>query len=70
MLGPATTPISINNISIVVAGPQVVTMSTSCCFWSEKVNGVMILRHLPCIFTADLSSFFFQAAKVGSTKGI
>ena len=27
-LGPATTPISVKNISIVVAGPQVVTMTT------------------------------------------
>ena len=25
MLGPATTPVSVNNISIVVTGPQVVT---------------------------------------------
>ena len=70
MLGPATTPINVNNISIVAAGPQVVTMTTSCCFRYEEVNGVIILRHLPNKFLAELSSSFFQAAKVGSIKGI
>ena len=43
-------------------------MTTSCCFRYEKVNGVIILRHLPN--TAELSLSFFQAAKVGSIKGI
>ena len=66
---PATTPVSVNNISI-VAGPQVVTMTTNCCSRLEEVNGVVILRHLLNIFTAELSSSFFQAAKVGSIKGI
>ena len=70
MLGPATTPISVNIISIVAAGPQVVTMTASCCSWLEEVNGVIILRHLLNIFTAELSSPFFQAAKVGNIKGI
>ena len=70
MLGPETTPISVNNISIVVAGPQVVTMTTSCCSQHEEVNGVVLLSHLLNIFTAELSSSFFQAAKVGSIKGI
>ena len=70
MLGPEKTPISINNISIVVAGPQVVTMTISCCSQLEEVNGVVILSHLLNIFTAELSSSFFQAAKVGSIKGI
>ena len=45
-------------------------MSTSCCFRYEEVNRVIILRHLPNIFTAKLSSPFFQAAKVGNIKGI
>ena len=60
------------NISVVVAGPQVVTMTTSCCFRYEEVNRMIILRHLPNIFTAELSSSFFQTAKVGSIyhKGI
>ena len=62
MVGSTTTPTSINNISIVVAGPQVVTMTTSCCFRYKEVNGVIILRHLPNIITAQLSSSFFQAA--------
>ena len=62
--------ITVNNISIVVAGLQAVTMSTSCCFRYEEVNGVIILRHLPNIFTAGLSSSFFQANKVGNIKGI
>ena len=76
-LGPATTPISVKtysllvkNISIVVAGPQVVTVTTSCCSRLEEVNGVVILSHLLNIFIAELSSSFFQAAKVGSIKGI
>ena len=56
MLGPATTLITVNNISIGVAGPQVVTMSTSCCFRYEEVNGVIILIHLMNTFTAELSS--------------
>ena len=55
MLGPARTPFSINNISVVVYRPQVVTMTTRCCFWYEKVNGVIILRHLLNVFTAELS---------------
>ena len=46
MLDPETTPISINNISIVVAGPQVVTMTISCCSQLEEVNGVVLLSHL------------------------
>ena len=46
MLGPETTPISINNISIVVALPQVVTMTISCCSQLEEVNGVVLLSHL------------------------
>ena len=45
-------------------------MSTSCCFRYEEVNGVIILRHLPNIFTAELSSSFLQAGKVGNIKGI
>ena len=45
-------------------------MSTSCCFRYEEVNGVIILSHLPNIFTAEMSSSFFQAAKVGNIKGI
>ena len=57
-------------LSIVVAGPQAVTMSTSCCFRYEEVNGVIILRHLVNIFTTELDSSFFQAAKVGDTKGV
>ena len=36
----------------------------------KKVNWVTILWHFPDIFTAELSSSFFQAAKVGSIKGI
>ena len=70
MLDPATTPISIDNISIVIAGPQVVTMITKCCSLLEEVNGVVLLSHLLNIFTAELSSSFFQAAEVGSIKGI
>ena len=31
---------------------------------------MIILRRLPNIFTAELSSSFFQAAKVGNIKGI
>ena len=54
-----------------VAGPHwVVTMTTSCCFRCDKVNGVIILKRHPNTFTAELSSSFFQAAKVGSIKGI
>ena len=46
-------------------------MTTSCCSRLEEVNGVVILSHLLNIFTAELSSSFFQAAKVGSIiKGI
>ena len=70
MLGPATTPTNINNNSIVVAGRQVVTMTTSCCSQLEEVNGMVILSHLLNIFTAELSLSFFQAAKVGSIEGI
>ena len=44
-------------------------MTTSCCFRYEEVNGVIILRHLN-IFSAELSSSFFQAAKVDSIEGI
>ena len=44
-------------------------MSSSSCFRHEEVNGVIILRHLQNIFTAKLSSSFFQAAKVGNIKG-
>ena len=55
MLGPATTPISVNNISIVVAGPQVVTVITRCCSRLEEVNGVVFFSHLLNIFTAELS---------------
>ena len=44
-------------------------MTASCCSRLEEVNGVIILRHLN-IFTAELSSPFFQAAKVGNIKGI
>ena len=40
-------------------------MTTSCCSRLEEVNGVVILSDLN-IFTAELSSSFFQAAKVGS----
>ena len=43
-MGPATTPISVNIISIVTTGPQVVTMTASCCSWLEEVNRVIILR--------------------------
>ena len=53
MLGPETTPISINNISIVFAGPQVVTMTTRCCSRLEEVNEVIFFSHLLNIFTAD-----------------
>ena len=45
-------------------------MTTSCCFRYEEVNGVIILRHLLNLFSAELSSSFFQAAKVDSIKGI
>ena len=45
-------------------------MSPSCCFRYEEVNGVIILRHLPNMFTAELSSSFFQATKVVNIKGI
>ena len=45
-------------------------MTASCCSWLEEVNGVIILRHLLNIFTAELNSPFFQAAKVGNIKGI
>ena len=45
-------------------------MTASCCSRLEEVNGVIILRHLLIIFTAELSSPFFQAAKVGNIKGI
>ena len=69
-MGLATTPISIDNISIVVAGPQVVPMITKCCSRLEEVNGVVLLSYLLNIFTAKLSSSFFQAAEVGSIKGI
>ena len=54
MLGPITTPISVNNISIVVASPQVVTMTTSCSSRLEEVNGVVLLSRLLNIFTAEL----------------
>ena len=60
-MGPATTPISVNNISIVVAGPQVVTMTTSCCSRLEEVNGVVISSHLLNMFTAELSLSLFQS---------
>ena len=45
-------------------------MNTSCCFRHEEVNGVINLRHLPNKFTAELSSSFLQAAKVGNIEGI
>ena len=64
------TPISVNNISIVAAGPEVETMTTNCSYRLEEVNRVVLLRHLLNILTAELSSSFFQAAKVGSIKGI
>ena len=37
---------SVNNISIIVASPQFVTMTTSCCSRLEEVNGVVIMSHL------------------------
>ena len=43
---------------------------TTACSRLEEVNGVVFLSHLLNIFTAELSSSFFQAAKVGSIKGI
>ena len=43
-------------------------MTTKCCFQLEEVNGVVFFSHLN-IFAAELSSSFFQAAKVGSIKG-
>ena len=45
-------------------------MTASCCSRLEEVNGVIILRHLLNIFTytAEPSSPFFQAAKVGNIK--
>ena len=45
-------------------------MTTSCCSRLKEVNGVIILRHLLNIFTAELSSSFVQAAKVGNIKGV
>ena len=45
-------------------------MTASCSSRLEEVNGVIILRHLLNVFTAELSSSFFQAAKVGNIKGI
>ena len=64
MLGPATNPtISVNNISIVVAGPQVVTMTTSCSSRLEEVNGVVLLSHLLNIFSAELRLSFFSSIK-------
>ena len=45
-------------------------MTTSCCSRLEGVNVVIILRHLLNIFTAELSSSFFQAAMDGNIKGI
>ena len=45
-------------------------MTTSCCSRLEEVNGVVLLSHLLNTFTEELSSSFFQAAKVGSIKGI
>ena len=44
MLGPATTLITVNNISIVVTGQQAVTMSPSCCFRYEEGNGMIIFK--------------------------
>ena len=44
-------------------------MTTKCCFQLEEVNGVVFFSHLLNIFAAELSSSFFQAAKVGSIKG-
>ena len=45
-------------------------MTINCCSQLEEVNGVVLLSDLLNIFTAELSSSFFQAAKVGSIKGI
>ena len=45
-------------------------MTASCCSRLEEIYGVIILRYLLNIFTAELSSPFFQAAKVGNIKGI
>ena len=45
-------------------------MITKCCSRLEEVNGVVLLSQLLNIFTAELSSSFFQAAEVGSIKGI
>ena len=42
---------------------------TTACSRLEEVNGVVFLSNLLNIFTAELSSSFFQAAKVGSFKG-
>ena len=43
---------------------------TTACSRLEEVNGVVFLSHLLNKFTAQLSSSFFQAAKVGNIKGI
>ena len=59
MLGRATTPINVNNISIVVAGPQVITMITSCCSRLGEVNGVVILIHLPNNYIYSGAEFVF-----------
>ena len=45
-------------------------MITKCCSRLEEVNGVVLLSHLLNTFTEELRSSFFQAAKVGSIKGI
>ena len=45
-------------------------MTASCCSRLEEVNRVIILGYFLNIFTAELSSPFFQAAKVGNIKGI
>ncbi|XP_066015488.1 uncharacterized protein [Pocillopora verrucosa] len=65
-MGKAT-ELSINELTLKLV---MLIVLTTACSRLEEVNGVVFLSHLLNIFTAELSSSFFQAAKVGSIKGI
>ena len=66
MLYYSATELSIKELTLKLV---MLIVLTTACSRLEEVNGVVFLSNLLNIFTAELSSSFFQAAKVGSFKG-
>ena len=66
MLYYSATELSIKELTLKLV---MLIVLTTACSRLEEVNGVVFFSHFLNIFTAELSSSFFQAAKVGSIKG-